>query len=245
MQALLLLMAWSQILLERSCWKYRPCLFPSYSGMCVCVCVCVCVFSGSFDKIKNYIKRSQATASALVFERGKFFLGKLFVIGECGKPRNSLGHRMKAAWNRVCCCMGLSSVRFGWERLATAKLLPHYRFFPTLYVVAGVAYWKLLFFPLSSFVLILCFSVTLKEIQWGPEGYAGGTSGKKTRRPMQETRFDLAFLPGKFHGQRSVVGYEESDRTEHITFPFLVRLSDAASSSPNSSSLICPLSCPS
>ena len=150
-QALLLLMAWSQILLEGSCWKYCPCLFPSYNGGWVWF------FSGNFDK--NYIMRSQPTASTLVFEWGKF-LGKLFVIGECGKPRNSLCHRMKPTWNRVCCWMGLSPVRFGWERLATAELLPHHRFFPTLYIVASVAYWKLLFFylfpHLSLLPLLLC-----------------------------------------------------------------------------------------
>ena len=72
---------------------------------------------------------------------------------------------------------------------------------------------------------------------------------------MQETRFNprgsripggrkwqpaQVFLPGKCHGQRSVAGYKELDRTEHIIFPFLMRLSDAASSSPNSSSLVLP-----
>ena len=48
------------------------------------------------------------------------------------------------------------------------------------------------------------------------------------------------FLPGKFHGQRSVASYKELDRAKHIIFPFLMRLSDSASSSPHSSSLILP-----
>ena len=71
---------------------------------------------------------------------------------------------------------------------------------------------------------------------WWPKGFPGGSDSKDLAcntgdlssipgwgRSPGEERGTPIFLPGKFHGQRSLVGYspwghKESDMTERLTF---------------------------
>ena len=108
------------------------------------------------------------------------------------------------------------------------------RIFPTQGLNPGLPHWRRILYQLSHNIL---FQICISDLYKWVMGFPGGASGKQPTCQCEghgRCRFDpwvgkipwrrawkptLVFLPGEFHGERSLVGYspwglKELDTTE-------------------------------